>query len=60
MMAYLMYRCERGYNEEVEINFLTAGHTKFECDSAFGWLKKETRKTRLSSLADIEAVSISA
>jgi len=61
MIGYLLWRCATGRNEEIEMNFLIAGHTKFPCNLHFGYLKKKTRRTKLSSLGDIEqAVNTSA
>lgn len=53
MIAYLLWRVATGRNAEIELNFLVAGHTKFCCDLCFGWLKKRTRVTKMSSLQDI-------
>lgn len=53
MMGYLLWRVATGRNTSVEMNFLVAGHTKFSCDQHFGYLKKKTRRTRLSCLKDI-------
>ena len=46
-----------GLHEEIELNFLVAGHTKFSCDFCFGLLKKRLCRTRVSSLQDIVGVS---
>lgn len=58
MMAYLLWRVERKKSAEIEMNFLLAGHTKFSCDMFFGMLKKWTRRTKLSSLAEIKDVCL--
>lgn len=57
MMAYLLWRVMTGRNTVIEMNFLVAGHTKFPCDLHFGYLKKKTRRTKLSSLNEVETVS---
>ena len=56
MMAYLLWRVATGRHRKIEMNFLIAGHTKFPCDLYFGYLKKKTRRSRLSSLEDIKNV----
>ena len=56
-MQYLCWRVLAGLHEEVEMNFLIAGHTKFSCDLCFGLVKKRYRRTRVSSLEDIVNVS---
>lgn len=47
----------KGYNQQIELNFLIAGHTKFMCDQMFGLLKKRFRVSRVSSLGDSCQVS---
>ena len=56
MMQYL-WRVLAGLHDEVEMNFLVAGHTKFSCNLCFGLLKKRYRRTRASSLEDMVNVS---
>lgn len=56
MMAYLLWRVATGRHRQIEINFLISGHTKFPWDLHFGYLKKKTRRSRLSSLEDIKNV----
>ena len=57
MLGYLLWRIGTGRNTSIELNFLIAGHTKFQCDACFGLIKKRTRVTRLSSLQEISDVS---
>ena len=56
----MQYMCQRvlvGLHDEIEFNFLVAGHTKFSCDLCFGLTKKRYRRTRVSSLQDLVNVS---
>lgn len=38
-----------GMFDEAELNFLIAGHTKNECNGAFGCIKRALRKTNVKS-----------
>jgi len=53
MMSYLIWRYATNRRTSIEMNFLIAGHAKFYCDMHFGYLKKKTRHTKLSSLDGI-------
>ena len=46
----------KGYNSDIELNFLIAGHTKFQCDQIFGIFKKRFRRTLVSGIDDIVKV----
>ena len=37
MVWYLLWRCMVGLNEQIILNFLIAGHTKFSQDGGFGF-----------------------
>ena len=57
MMRYLMWRVGTGLHKSACISFMVAGHTKFAPDWGFGLLKRKTRRTFVSSQADIEAAT---
>ena len=59
MMRYLMWRVATGLHKYACIIFMVAGHTKFAPDWSFGLLKRMTRRTFVSSQADIEAAATS-
>ena len=56
MMQYLMWRVMIGLHHSITISFLVVGHTKFSPDGCFGLLKREFRRTEVSTLADLEQV----
>lgn len=56
MIGYLVWRVLKGLNESITLSFLPVGHTKFSCDWAFGLLKKKFRKSKVSSLTQLENV----
>jgi len=56
MLWYLLWRCCLGLHEEITLNFLVTGHTKFAPDWCFGLFKQAFRRTPVSSLADIACV----
>ncbi|CAG8845929.1 28257_t:CDS:2, partial [Gigaspora margarita] len=45
-----------GWYEEITVNFMIPGHTKFICDSFFGKIKKLYRTRKINILTDIEQV----
>lgn len=55
-MFYLAWRVMKKLHDQIEMNFLVAGHTKFSCDALFGVIKKKFRLTHVSSLQDIVKV----
>lgn len=50
LMWYLAWRVMNGLHEEITINFMLSGHTKFSPDSAFGLYKLCYRKNNVDSL----------
>lgn len=42
--------------DDITINFMIPGHTKFICDSNFGHIKKKYWKTKINTMDDIERV----
>ena len=60
LMQYLSWRISQGFHENIELNFMLAGHTKFSPDRCFGCLKKLYAKTFVSSLFEVaDAVMLS-
>lgn len=49
---FLVYLVICGYYETIELNFMIAGHTKFNVDSYIGLIKKLFRKTEVNCLDD--------
>lgn len=58
LLFYLCWRVMSGLNQEIELNFLIAGHTKFSPDQMFGIFKRRFRVTYCSSLDHIVQVII--
>lgn len=56
MIGYLVWRIINGLNDIITLSFLPVGHTTFSCDWAFGLLKKKFRKSKVSSLSQLEEV----
>jgi hypothetical protein len=45
-----------GWFDEIIVNFMIPGHTKFICDSFFGQIKKVYRNHRVNTVDDIEHI----
>jgi len=56
MIWYLLWRVCTGKHDEITLNFLITGHTKFAPDWCFGLLKQTYRRTPMYCLSDIAAV----
>lgn len=56
MMWYLTWRVMHGYHQEITLNFLLTGHTKFAPDWCFGLVKQQFRKTRVCSITELQQV----
>lgn len=56
MTSYLIWRVSVGLNHSCELNFMIPGHTKFTPDRFFGLIKRNYRRTNLSSLVEIAEV----
>ena len=39
MLHYLSWRCAKGLNTSIKVNFMIAGHTKSLCDGCFGLIR---------------------
>ena len=53
---FYLYLVICGYYENIELNFMVPGHTKFKCDGSFGLIKKLYRKTTVNCVGDIVKV----
>ena len=56
MTSYLTWRVTTGRSKSCELNFMLPGHTKFSPDRFFGLIKRNYRRTDVSSLAEIVKV----
>jgi hypothetical protein len=45
-----------GYFDNITINFMIPGHTKFICDSFFGKIKKTFRDNNINTIDDVENI----
>ena len=45
-----------GWYDNIELNFMISGHTKFVCDGYFENIKKLFYKTRINIVEDVEQV----
>jgi hypothetical protein len=55
-LFFYSWLIDRGLYDEVELNFMIPGHTKFICDSCFGLIKILYRKSKVNTLDDIVSV----
>ena len=53
---FYLYLVICGYYENIELNFMVPGHTKFKCDGNFGMIKKLYRRTRVDCLDHVVSV----
>ena len=56
MIWYLLWRVCTEKHDEITLNFLITGHTKFAPDWCFGLLKQTFRRTPVSCLSDMVSV----
>ena len=42
--------------DEIELNFIIPGHTKFICDSCFGLIKILYQKSKVNTVDDIVSI----
>ena len=56
VLWYLAWRVIHKLHEEITLNFMVAGHTKFAPDYGFGLLKLRYRASEVSTLQDIADV----
>ncbi|GES76155.1 hypothetical protein GLOIN_2v1484099 [Rhizophagus clarus] len=55
-LFFYSWLIDRGMYDEVELNFMIPGHTKFICDSCFGLIKILYRKSKANTIDDIISV----
>src|ERR1043165_7217534 len=55
-LFFYSWLINRGLYEEVELNFMIPGHTKFICDSCFGLIKIFYRKSKVNTIDDVVSV----
>jgi hypothetical protein len=55
-LFFYSWLIDRGLYEEVELNFMIPGHTKFICDSCFGLIKVLYRKSKVNTIDDVVSV----
>ena len=49
MVQYLMWRVLTGLHQSISLHFMIAGHNKFSPDACFGLIKRNFRRTNVSS-----------
>ena len=55
-LFFYSWLIDRGTYDEVELNFMIPGHTKFICDSCFGLIKILYRKSKVNTVDDVVSV----
>ncbi|CAG8746619.1 11679_t:CDS:1, partial [Ambispora leptoticha] len=55
-LFFYSWLIDRGMYEEVELNFMIPGHTKFICDGCFGLIKILYRKSKVNTVDDIVSI----
>jgi len=56
LIWYLMWRVITGRHDQITLNFMLTGHTKFLPDGCFGLIKQRYKKTPVSCMADIAKI----
>ncbi|CAG8492257.1 15423_t:CDS:2 [Gigaspora margarita] len=56
LLWFWSWLCSLNWYEEIVINFMLPGHTKFICDSFFGQIKKVYRDNRVNIIDDVENI----
>jgi len=56
VMQYFFWRVLQNLNTDIEISFMIAGHTKFDCDRGFGLIKKKFLITDCETILDIKKI----
>ena len=56
VLNYLLWRVIHRQHEEITLNFLITGDTKFAPDWCFGLMKQQYRRTKVNILEDIADV----
>lgn len=55
-LFFYSWLIDRGFYDEIELNFMIPGHTKFICDSCFGLIKILYRKSKVNTLDDVASI----
>ena len=55
-LFFYSWLIDRGIYEEVEMNFMIPGHTKFICDSCFGLIKIFYQKSKVNTVDDVVSI----
>ena len=55
-LFFYSWLIDRGLYEEIELNFMISGHTKFICDSCFGLIKILYRKSKVNTVDDVVSI----
>jgi hypothetical protein len=55
-LFFWSWLCMMGYFDNITINFMIPGHTKFICDSFFGKIKKTFRDNKVNTIDDVEKI----
>ncbi len=55
-LFFYSWLINHGLYEEIELNFMIPGHTKFICDSCFGLIKILYRKSKVNTVDDVVSI----
>ena len=55
-LFFYSWLIDRGMYDEIELNFMIPGHTKFICDSCFGLIKILYRKSKVNTVNDVVSI----
>jgi len=55
-LFFWSWLCMLGWYNNITVNFMIPGHTKFICDSLFGKIKKTYRNQKVNTVDDVEGL----
>ncbi|CAG8801957.1 38540_t:CDS:2, partial [Gigaspora margarita] len=55
-LFFYSWLIDRGIYDEIELNFMIPGHTKFICNSCFGLIKILYRKSKVNTVDDVISI----
>jgi len=55
-LFFYSWLIDRDIYDEIELNFMIPGHTKFICDSCFGLIKVLYRKSKVNTVDDVASI----
>ncbi|PKY39571.1 hypothetical protein RhiirA4_415139 [Rhizophagus irregularis] len=55
-LFFYSWLIDRGMYDEIELNFMIPGHTKFICDGCFGLIKILYRKSKVNTVNDVVSI----